>query len=150
MSLVVTAPVPGTALAMADVPDPVFAQSIVGPGLAVEPPAGTVQALAPVDGTVLKLHPHAFVVLAGGGRGVLVHLGIDTVQMAGEGFELLVAEGDAVVAGQPVLRFDADAVRASGRSAVVPVVALDVPVGALTDLRAPGPVAAGEPLFTLP
>ena len=150
MSLVVTAPVPGTAVAMADVPDPVFAQSIVGPGLAVEPPAGVVEAVAPVAGTVLKLHPHAFVLLAEGGRGVLVHLGIDTVQMGGEGFELLAAEGDAVAAGQPVLRFDADAVRASGRSAVVPVVALDVPADALTSLRAPGPVAVGEALFTVP
>jgi tRNA A-37 threonylcarbamoyl transferase component Bud32/membrane-associated phospholipid phosphatase len=92
--LSVLAPVPGRALPLAEVPDPVFAGEMVGPGTAIDPPRGPVEALAPVDGRILKLHPHAYVVVAEAGRAVLVHLGIDTVQLHGEGFSLLAAEGD--------------------------------------------------------
>jgi PTS system glucose-specific IIA component len=67
---------------------------MVGPGAAVDPPRGPLQAVAPVDGQIVKLHPHAFVVVTASGRGMLVHLGIDTVQLKGEGFRLLAAEGD--------------------------------------------------------
>ena len=63
------------------------------------PSADALTAVSPVAGTVVKLHPHAFVVVADDGRGVLVHLGIDTVQLKGDGFELLIAEGDRVAAG---------------------------------------------------
>ena len=146
--LVVLSPVPGAALPLAQVPDPVFAGALVGPGAAVDPARGGAQeAVAPVAGTLVKLLPHAFVVLGAGGRGVLVHLGIDTVQLAGAGFELLAAQGEEVAAGQPVLRWDPAAVAAGGRSPVVPVVALDAGAGALHEVRAEGPVDAGAPLF---
>ena len=88
----VLAPLPGRVLPLSEVPDPVFAGAMVGPGAAVDPPRGPVQAVAPVDGRIAKLHPHAFVVVTSSGRGVLVHLGIDTVQLQGEGFRLLAAE----------------------------------------------------------
>src|SRR5690606_33615836 len=112
-ALMVTSPVAGRVVAMRDVPDPVFAECMVGPGLAVDPDreAGA-GAVAPCAGVVVKLHPHAFVLLApsgdaqaaeGSGRGVLVHLGIDTVQLEGEGFTLLAAEGDTVEAGQELV-----------------------------------------------
>lgn len=146
--LVVHAPVSGTVLALGDVPDPVFAGAMVGPGLAIAPATGdgVVAALAPVAGTVAKLHPHAFVVTAGG-RAVLVHLGLDTVQLAGEGFELVVAEGDHVDVGDVVVRWEPAAVEAGGRSAVCPVVALDGPTE-VAGLVAPGAaVTAGDPLF---
>ena len=74
----VLVPVPGRMLPLPEVPDPVFAGAMVGPGVAVDPPRGPVQAVAPVDGRIAKLHPHAFVVVTASGRGVLVHLGIDT------------------------------------------------------------------------
>ena len=147
-SLQVLAPVPGRALAMADVPDPVFSGAMVGPGTAIDPLRQPVEALAPVSGTIVKLHPHAFVVTTADGAGVLVHLGIDTVQLKGEGFELLAAEGDTVEAGAPIVRWDPAAVEAGGRSPVSPVVALDAPADALSDLRDSGDVQAGAPIFT--
>ena len=144
----VVAPVPGRALAMADVPDPVFSGAMVGPGTAIDPLRQLVEAVAPVSGTIVKLHPHAFVVTTADGAGVLVHLGIDTVQLKGEGFELLAAEGDTVEAGAPIVRWDPAAVEAGGRSPISPVVALDAPADALTDLRDSGDVQAGEQIFT--
>jgi PTS system N-acetylglucosamine-specific IIA component len=95
---------------------------------------------------VVKLHPHAFVVVADDGRGVLVHLGIDTVQLKGDGFELVIDEGAKVAAGDAVVRWDAAAVEAGGRSPSCPVIALDAQPEAL-ELRPVGPVAAGDELF---
>jgi PTS system N-acetylglucosamine-specific IIA component len=146
MTLSVLAPVPGRAVALDTVPDPVFAGGMVGPGCAVDPDRGPLTAVAPVSGTVVKAHPHAFVVVADGGRGVLVHLGIDTVELGGAGFELLVAEGEQVAAGQPVVRWDAAAVETGGRSPLCPVVALDAPADAV-EPRADARVDAGAELF---
>jgi PTS system glucose-specific IIA component len=147
MTLQVRAPVAGRAVRLADVPDEVFAQGLVGPGTAINPKPAPDDALAPVSGLLAKLHPHAFVVVAKGGRGVLVHLGIDTVQLRGAGFELLAKEGEPVAAGQPVVRWDPAAVAASGRSPVCPVVALDASWSALSAVVEQGEVAAGDPLF---
>ena len=144
----VLAPVPGRLLPLAEVPDPVFAGSMVSPGVAIDPPRGPVRALAPVDGRILKLHPHAYVVVAADGRGVLVHLGIDTVQLGGEGFSLLAAEGDQVTAGTPIVDWDAGAVEAAGRSPVCPVVALEAAPDALAGARTGAEVDAGAALFS--
>jgi sugar PTS system EIIA component len=143
----VTAPLGGTAVGLADVPDPVFSAAMVGPGLAIDPERAPATVVSPVAGTLVKLKPHALVVLAEGGRGVLVHLGIDTVNLNGEGFTLLVSEGDTVEAGQPVVRWNPADVAARGLSPVCPVVALDAPAEAIGDLAA-GPVGPGAPLFT--
>jgi sugar PTS system EIIA component len=143
----VGSPVAGRLVGLAGVPDPVFTGAMVGPGTAVDPPPEPAAVGSPIDGTLVKLHPHAFVVLSGGGQGVLVHLGIDTVQLGGEGFELLVEEGVAVTAGQPLVRWDPAAVAASGRSPVCPVVALDAAKDALSELREAGQVSPGDQLF---
>ena len=147
MALRVGSPVAGRLVGLAGVPDPVFAGAMVGPGTAVDPLPGPAAVGSPIDGKLVKLHPHAFVVLSDGGQGVLVHLGIDTVQLGGEGFELLVEEGEAVTAGQPLVRWDPAAVAASGRSPVCPVVALDATEDALSQLREDGDVAPGDQLF---
>ncbi|GAB3886833.1 hypothetical protein GCM10027612_24590 [Microbispora bryophytorum subsp. camponoti] len=94
----------------------------------------------------MKLHPHAYVVVGDDGRGVLVHLGIDTVQLKGEGFRLLASEGDRVGVGQPVVAWDPAAVEAGGRSPVCPVVALDAVADSVGEV-AEGRVNAGDPLF---
>ncbi|WP_340683154.1 PTS glucose transporter subunit IIA [Amycolatopsis coloradensis] len=148
MSLEILSPVSGKATAMTEVPDPVFAQAMVGPGIAVLPSGGRQDAVAPVDGTVVTLHPHAFVVATEDGRGVLVHLGIDTVKQKGEGFTLHVVKGEAVRAGQPVVGWDPDAVKAAGYSPIVPVVALDAKAEVLSGLPTGGDVEAGDPIFT--
>ena len=146
-TLTVLAPLPGRVLPMGDVPDPVFSAELVGPGLALDPPRGPVEAVAPVSGRRVKVHPHAFVVQPAAGPAVLVHLGIDTVQLEGEGFRLLAAEGDEVTAGTPLVEWDAAAVEAGGRSPVSPVIALDAPPEAIGETVTGGQVEAGAELF---
>jgi PTS system glucose-specific IIA component len=147
--VVVLAPIGGNALPLRSVPDEVFAAELVGPGVAIDPVrSGRLVAGSPVSGKVVKLHPHAFIVQVPNGAGVLVHLGIDTVQLAGEGFELLVPEGSDVVAGAGVVAWYPDVVEATGRSAVCPVIALDAAIEALSNVRETGEVAPGDPLFS--
>lgn len=146
----VLAPVAGLVRPLAEVPDPVFAAEMVGAGVAIEPTGGVAEAGSPVAGTLLKLHPHAFVVLTPEGTGVLVHLGVDTVRLAGAGFELLVQEKAMVQAGQPVTRWNPADVAARGLSPMVMVCVLDTAAGAVTSERTGESVAAGEVLFTWP
>jgi sugar PTS system EIIA component len=182
--LSVLAPVGGVVVPLADVPDAVFAEEIVGPGLAIEPDDAATMAsrrisaaqavLAPISGRVAKLMPHAFVItsddiaagdgstpddgsasdqdVAAGGNtvAVLVHLGLNTVQLKGEGFHILVAEGDQVTAGQPIIEWNPAAVKAGGRSPMVPVIALDCQAEQLTPGRPPGTnVEPGERLLVI-
>ncbi|OUC95598.1 PTS sugar transporter subunit IIA [Streptosporangium minutum] len=142
----VLAPVAGAAVGLRAVPDPVFSEGLVGPGAAIEPAREPGEAVSPITGKIVKLHPHAFVVVGDDGRGVLVHLGIDTVQLRGEGFRLLVSEGDRVSAGQPVVVWNPLEIEEGGRSPVCPVVALDAAEGSVTTL-AQGAVRAGDDLF---
>ena len=121
----VVSPMAGHSLEVDDVPDPVFAAGLVGPGVAIRPRPGRQVAAAPVSGVLVKLHPHAYVVVDDTGQGVLVHLGIDTVHMQGKGFALLGEEGSRVESGQPIVSWDPTEVEAAGRSAVSAVVALD-------------------------
>ncbi|CCH33578.1 PTS glucose transporter subunit IIA [Actinosynnema sp. NPDC047251] len=148
MTLRVTSPVSGRLVALTEVPDPVFSQAMVGPGIAVEPDRAAAEVVSPVDGTVVTLHPHAFVVATGDGAAVLVHLGIDTVKRKGEGFTLHVVKGEVVRAGQPVVTWDPAEVEAAGFAPICPVIALDATADALLDLAEPGPVAAGDALFS--
>lgn len=122
----VIAPVAGRAVPLSDVPDPVFSQGMVGYGAAVDPPRAVIEAVAPVGGTVLKLMPHAYVVLTPEKVGVLVHLGLDTVALDGEGFTAHVSQGDDVTAGQRVITYDVPAVVAKGLNPIVPVVVMDL------------------------
>ena len=96
----------------------------------------------------MKLHPHAFVVVDRDGKGVLVHLGVDTVELKGVGFELLAGEGDEVTLGQPLIGWDPAEVEAGGHSPICPVVALDAPAETLADVVISGEVAVGDRLFT--
>lgn len=146
----VTSPVAGRAVPLSTVPDPVFADALVGPGAAVDPVRLAGDAVAPVDGIVIALHPHAFTVVDPVGHGVLTQLGVDTVQLAGEGFEQLVGKGDRVRRGQPVIRWDPSAVAESGTSPLCAVVALDASTDALTSVSTEGDVRHGDPLFTWP
>lgn len=132
----VLAPVAGRALALADVPDPVFAGGMVGYGAAIDPPRQVIDAVAPVTGTILKLLPHAYVIMTADNVGVLVHLGLDTVQLQGAGFIAHAAQGDAVTAGQAVITYDVPAIVAAGFSPIVPVVVMDE--------RDPSNVSVGE------
>ncbi|UQN28927.1 N-acetylglucosamine-specific PTS transporter subunit IIBC [Brachybacterium kimchii] len=119
----------GTAVPLADVPDPTFAQEIMGPGIAVQPPEDLADAvvIAPAAGTVQHVFDtgHAVALTLDDGTEVLVHVGLDTVAMQGRGFETLVATGDRVVAGTPLLHVDLAAVRADGHPTITPIVVLN-------------------------
>ncbi|MFJ8312037.1 MULTISPECIES: PTS glucose transporter subunit IIA [unclassified Streptomyces] len=143
----VTSPLAGQAIGLAAVPDPVFSGAMVGPGTAIDPVREPSAAVAPVDGVVVSLHPHAFVVVDDQGHGVLTHLGIDTVQLNGEGFELLVNKGDTVTRGQEIVRWDPAAVEAAGKSAICPIVALEATTDSLSGVVESGDVKAGDALF---
>jgi PTS system glucose-specific IIA component len=148
----VLAPVGGRAVPLQDVPDPVFSQGMVGYGAAVDPPRGVIEAVAPVSGKILKLLPHAYIVMTPANVGVLVHLGIDTVRLNGEGFTTHVSQGDDVSAGQLIITYDVPSVEAKGLSPIVPVVVMDerepgnvIPADAVT---AGTEIASGAILFT--
>jgi glucose-specific phosphotransferase system IIA component len=123
----ILSPFTGRVLPIEEVADPVFAEKMVGDGLAVEPAEGL--GLAPAAGKVAVFHSagHAFAVQVTPEVGVLVHVGLNTVQMKGQGFSRLVDKDHDVVAGQDVVRFDIPAIKAAGYSAVSPVILPDLP-----------------------
>jgi phosphotransferase system IIA component len=98
---------------------------MVGHGAAVDPPHEVIEAVAPVSGKLLKLMPHAFIVMTPENVGVLVHLGLDTVQLKGDGFTIHLSQGDHVTAGQLVITYDVASVVAKGLNPIVPVVVMD-------------------------
>ena len=129
-----------------------FSQGMVGYGAAVDPPRGVIEAVAPVSGKILKLLPHAYIVMTPDSVGVLVHLGIDTVRLNGEGFTTHVSQGDEVSAGQLVITYDVPSVEAKGLNPIVPVVVMDeressniVPAEAVFE---GAEIASGANLFT--
>jgi PTS system glucose-specific IIA component len=142
----ILSPVAGRAMPISEVPDPVFAGLMVGPGVGIDPVREPGTAVAPISGTVAKLHPHAFVI-SGDSGSVLVHLGIDTVQLKGEGFTLHAAEGASVSAGDAIVSWDPAAVEAGGKSPAVPVVALEGSADALSNVVESGQVSPGDVIF---
>lgn len=114
-------PLSGRAVPLSAVPDEVFSSGMMGQGFAIEPDSGEVR--SPVTGEVVTLFPthHAIGLRADNGLEVLVHVGIDTVNLQGEGFVPLVKQGDRVTAGQTLLRADLNAVRSRVPSLVTPV-----------------------------
>lgn len=121
------APLDGKLVDLKDVPDKVFSQKMMGDGFAIEPSHGEV--VSPVDGTVETLFPtkHALVIRSDNGREVLIHIGLDTVKLNGEGFEALVEQRAKVKAGQPLLRVDLDRIREKVPSLVTPVIFTNLP-----------------------
>lgn len=112
----------GDIIALKDVPDPVFNQKMLGEGVAMIPADGTVH--APVDGRVIQVAPtkHAVGLLAEDGTEVLIHVGLETVTLDGEGFSVKVSEGETVSVGQPLIHFDLEYVRTHAKSLITPIV----------------------------
>lgn len=123
--LTLVAPIDGVMLPLEDVPDPVFAQKMLGDGVAIDP-TGSI-AVAPCSGRVIQLHRarHAFTIRTPDNISVLVHVGLDTVNLKGEGFEALIEEGDQVSVGQPILRLDLDYISRHARSALTEVIVVE-------------------------
>ncbi|WP_308439312.1 PTS sugar transporter subunit IIA [Cellulomonas chitinilytica] len=142
-------PLAGVVHPVSSVPDPVFANEIVGPGVAVEPLRTQSQVVvSPADGVIGALHAHAFALELPGDRSVLVHLGIDTVRLAGQGFTLHVERGTRVRAGDRLVTWSPVDVAAAGLATVCPVVALQADRDLLEQLVEDGAtVQAGDPLL---
>lgn len=134
---------------MSEVDDPVFSVGAVGPGVAIEPRPGQTAVVSPVDGVLIKLSPHAFIVLVDDEIGVLVHIGINTVRLDGEGFELLAAEGDRVEAGTPVVSWDPGSITDPDMRDTVIVAVMDQEPDSLRIDEVNHDVDAGRVLFRL-
>ena len=121
-SIVVTAPFSGTLVPLSKVPDETFASGVLGEGIAIEPSDGLF--CSPVDGTVETIAEtkHAIGFAADNGLEILVHVGLETVSLNGEGFEILVKEGDKVKAGQPVAKADLALIRERGLKTITSIV----------------------------
>jgi phosphocarrier protein FPr len=122
-----TAPVSGPVVAIESVPDPVFAQKIVGPGIAIDPIDQTL--LAPCEGTIVQIHRagHAVTIAPrDSGARILLHIGLDTVKLNGEGFTPKVRAGDKVRQGQPLIEFDADLIGRRAKSLLTLMVVTEV------------------------
>lgn len=138
------APVTGEVVALEQVPDEAFASKAVGDGLAIRPTDKIV--VAPADGTVVKIFNtnHAFCLETDKGAEIVVHMGIDTVALEGQGFKRLVEEGAEVKAGQPILELDLDYLNANARSMISPVVVSNADEYAGLAALASGSVVAGQ------
>lgn len=148
-ALAIGAPMAGWLMPLEEVPDPVFAQRMLGDGVAIDPTEGCLY--APCDGEVTVLQPtgHAITLRAGDGVELLMHIGIDTVQLGGAGFDPQVKVGDRVRAGDVLIRFDLDAVVCGAPSVTTPVLLISQEGLRLAGKRGSGLVAPGEPIFTI-
>lgn len=140
--LILKSPLDGWVLPLEDIPDPVFAQGMAGDGVGIDPTGDVLY--APCAGTITSVSParHALGLLTSEGIELLLHVGIDTVSLAGEGFEPLVAVGDRVACGQPLLRFDLDLLAHRAPSVVTPI--LVVGGGKVLRTSAQRSVAVGD------
>ena len=148
-SAVVTAPFSGKLVPLSEVPDETFASGVLGEGIAIEPSDGLF--CSPVDGTVETIAEtkHAIGFAADNDLEILVHVGLETVSLKGEGFEIFVKEGDKVKAGQPVAKVDLDLIRNRSLKTITSIVL----TGGADDMElhcAEGTAAAGKtPVLTL-
>ena len=144
----ILSPCSGRVIALDEVPDPVFAGRIVGPGVAIDPDRSAATVVAPISGRLVKLHPHAFVI-AGADVAVLVHLGIDTVQLKGEGFTVHVTKGQKVTAGTPLVTFDRGVIEAAGYPLVTPIIVLNAKKFGGVETTAQGEIAVGDTILAV-
>lgn len=144
----IAAPLTGTVVALNDVQDPVFSSLALGKGIAIEPTSGEV--VSPVNGTVTTIFPtgHAVGITSENGAEILIHVGMDTVSLNGQGFTQHVKAGDAVVAGQKLVTVDLEAVKAAGLSTVTPVVVTNTADFEDVLTTQEGQVVAGDYLLT--
>jgi glucose-specific phosphotransferase system IIA component len=147
--LILKAPLTGKLLPLSAVPDQVFSQKIMGDGFAIEPTEGLV--LSPTDATVVQIFRtnHAIGLETENGVEILIHIGIDTVKLAGKGFKALVQNGQRVKAGQPLIEFDLQYVKDSAPSIISPVVFTNMERIASIEAKSKGDTVAGEEIASL-
>ncbi|MDO6447806.1 PTS sugar transporter subunit IIA [Oceanobacillus profundus] len=118
----INAPVSGEVVALEEVPDPVFSEKMMGDGVAIKPTNGEV--VSPVIGEIIQVFPtkHAVGIRAENGAEILIHIGLETVSLDGEGFTSYVGEGDQVKQGDKLIHFDMDIIRGKAKSTVTPII----------------------------
>ncbi|WP_449602444.1 glucose-specific PTS transporter subunit IIBC [Paenibacillus sp. Marseille-Q9583] len=140
----IVSPVNGELVDITEVPDAVFSQKMTGDGFAFLSEDGKIA--SPVYGKVFNVFPskHAIGIMSDGGKEVLVHIGVNTVKLKGQGFTVLVEEGDLVAAGQPIMEVDLEYVKAHAPSVMSPVIFSNLPEGSSVTLKKPGKVSIGD------
>lgn len=120
--LEIKSPIIGTGLPLSEVPDKVFASKMMGDGMAFEPTEGVLY--APIDGEIIQLFPtlHAVGIKSNNGLEILVHIGIDTVNLSGEGFKSFVSVGDKITTSQKLISFDIDLVKEKAKSTITSLI----------------------------
>lgn len=144
MSLSIASPLAGWATSLAEVPDPVFAEKMLGDGIAIDPVEGRL--VAPGAGVVLSVHPagHAVTLQLDAGPVLLMHIGLETVGLGGEGFAPKVVDGQRVAAGDSLVEFDLDRLARTAKSLITPIIVTNGEAFAVEDPVSDRAVAAGE------
>ena len=147
--IVISSPITGVAASLKTAPDEAFAEKMMGDGVVVTPEDSFV--CAPEDGEVLFVFEtgHAVGFMTDSGVSLLIHVGIDTVDLKGKGFKVLAVAKQKVQKGEPLLKLDLDYLEKSARSMISPIVCTELEEGQQVRLLANGPVKAGEPLFAV-
>src|SRR3982750_1276927 len=143
------APVSGWIMDIRDVPDPVFAEGMMGEGFAIDPTQGTVA--SPCAATVLQVAPtqHSVTLQTAEGAELLIHVGLETVALAGRGFQSHVEAGETVEVGEPLISFDMDLVGVEAKSLITPIVLTNGEGFAFKLQAAATIVDAGDPVATV-
>lgn len=138
------APATGKIIPISEIPDPVFAQKMAGDGVGIDVTGDTI--VAPASGTVSLIFKtkHAFAMTLDNGIELLVHVGLETVALNGEGFEQLITEGTSVQAGTPILKIDREFIKSKGCPLITPVLITNVDVVKSLTSVSNGDVVAGE------
>lgn len=142
-------PVDGTIVELSKVPDPVFSQRIVGDGVALDPTSDVI--LSPVDGEVILLFStyHALGIKTKEGLEILIHIGVDTVELKGKGFSPLIKQGDKVWVGTPLVNVDFARIESLGKSRLTPIILTNADV-VESLIKKNGTVSAGvDPVMTV-
>ena len=139
----------GTVVPLADVKDEAFASGVLGDGIAIEPSDG--ELVAPADGEISSIFEthHAVGMTTADGAELLMHIGIDTVKLGGKHFTYLINEGDKVKKGQPLIRFELEAIKAEGYPVTTPVIVCNTDDYAAVEAKAGGTVKQGDALLEL-
>ena len=142
-TVAIKAPLTGEMNALSDVPDPVFAEKMMGDGFAITPTEGKV--VSPFDGEIVQVFhtKHAIGIRSNEGVEILIHVGLETVKLNGEGFDAHVTEGQKVNAGDHLLTFNLDYIKENAKSTITPVIFTNGDALANIDIKATGSIQAG-------
>lgn len=140
----IKAPLSGNLIPIEQVPDQVFSQKMMGDGFAIDPSAGSVY--SPIDGTVVTVFPtkHAIGLKTKEGHELLIHFGLDTVKLKGEGFDIYVKEGDEITANQNLAKIDIQAMKDKVPSLITPIIFTNLPENQHVKLLKSGQIKQGE------